>query len=235
MRNTTSGKSKRLFQRGFLVGALAAVSLVAAPASAAIITLDLTTDVFAGSVDSITDAGGFTGERWFSAPLSFTPITIDQGDQLNLNVLFSSGQGIELASGDFFSGNENIGFLERPVSGISLQGASTLNSFAGLFGDLDAVLPLTTNFSTSGQLSGTIVKDLTDTAFSYGGFSISTTYNVLTGGPATISSLKLFAAADDITLLRVAVTEPASLALMSLGLAGVAFSRRRRAKKPATH
>lgn len=228
MHDTTPDKSPSSLIHRFLHVTLLVFGLSSAPASAAIITLDLTTDIFAGTVTNIVDVGGFAGERWESASLGFTPITINQGDQLNLNVLFSAGQNMELASGSYNSGREYVGFHKVPISSISLQAASTLTSFSGLTGDLDVALPFTSTFSGGNQLAGIAVSDMTDTAISFAGFSLSTTYTVLTGAPVTISDLNLFAAAEDITLSTVLIPEPGTLALLIPGLLGAMRVSRRR-------
>ncbi len=197
-------------------------------AAASVITLDLTADLFAGTITSITDVNNFSGEGWESASLSFAPITLNEGDQLNLNVLFAAGQSMTLASGNYDSGKEYVGFRNRPQPAISaLQAVSTLSSLSAVSGNLDASLPITSSFTTSNQLTGIAVGNYTDTAVSFGGFSLNTVYNTLTGAPVTLSSLELFAAAEDITLSRTSIPEPGTSALLLLGLLGVIGAGRR--------
>ena len=217
-------------RQAFQYGILLSTGLFCTSVYPAVFTLGLTADIFSGTITNSTDVDGNVGKVWRSAPLSFSPITIDQGDQLTLNVQFLADQSIEMISGAWFSGNEEIDFIAGPIAGISVAGSSTLNSFSGFSGSLIVTLPVSTSFSTSGQLAGTITRNLTDTAFSFQGFSLDTTYTTLTGGPVTISSLDLAVAASDIGLNDTVVPVPAALWLFGSGLIGlIAVARRSQA------
>ena len=215
--NMTANRKGNSIQRFLQLVLLLVTGFVYAPLYAAVFTLDLTTNIFSGTVQNSTDAGGNVGKRWTSTPFSFSPVTLDQGDQLTLNIQFVADQSIEMISGAWFSGNENIAFLDGTFTGISVAGSSTLDSFVGLAGTLDAVLPVSTSFSSGNRIAGSIVNNLTDTALSFQGLSLNTNYTTLTGGPVTISSLELLVAADDIAL-NGTVPVPAAVWLFGSGL-----------------
>jgi hypothetical protein len=218
---------QRFWRSSFLLAAVLFIAIFSGDAQAVVIDLSLTTEPSLGTISTVVDVNGFSGELWTSEVIGFAPTTVDQGDQINLVVHFTGSQALQLTSGDFFFGNEEIDFVIRPLPGISVAGTSTLDALFGVGGDLDLALPFVQGFTTGGQLAGTATTDFTDTAFSFQGFSLATTYTLLTGGPVNVSSLELVAAADQVRIVQ--VPEPSMLALFVVALAAV--GRRSNARK----
>jgi hypothetical protein len=218
--------------RGFVLCLAAMMALVTwfAPGAARgnSFVLDLSTDPTLGVFQNVLDASNNPGVIWTSAPIAFDPIVVDQGDIITLKVTLTGGQSLELQSGAFFSGNEEISFTLLPLApGTTLSASSTLTALSGVAGNLDATLPITTNFTTIGQIGGTAVADMTQTAFQFNDFQMETTLTSLTGGPVTLSSASVIAAASAVTL----VPEPASAFLVAGGLMLLGSRRTRRSPR----
>jgi hypothetical protein len=189
-------------------------------ARAASFTLTLTTDPSLGTIADVLDASNNPGQVWTSAEIAFAPIQLDQGDDLTLNITLSGGLSIELESGAFFSGIEEVSFTLLPLApGTAVSASSSLTSFSGLAGDLDLAFPINDVFSAVGQIGGVVAEDMTDTSFRFGGFEMVTTYTSLTGGPVTVSSVELIAAATVVNL----VPEPSAALLLLGGLLAMAW------------
>ena len=193
-------------------------------AQATSFVLDLTTDPSAGTIQTDVDASNNVGHVWRSAEIPITPIMMNQGDDITVNVTFSGGQSLQLHSGAWFSGNEEVAFTLHPLAqGTSISESTTLTSFTGVGGALDAVLPLTSLGTAINQISGDVVADMTSTSFQFAGFSMHTTYTSLTGGPVSLSSIQLLAGATDVAV----VPEPSVAALLITGLTVLARLPRR--------
>ena len=185
-------------------------------AQATSFVLDLTTDPSAGTIQTDVDASNNVGHEWRSVDIPITPIMVNQGDDVTVNVTFSGGQSLQLHSGAWLSGNELMAFTLHPLApGTSITETTTLSSFSGVGGALDAVLPITSVGGTAiNQISGDVFADLTGTSFQFDGFSMHTTYTSLTGGPVTLSSIQLLAGANDVAV----VPEPSVAVLLITGL-----------------
>jgi hypothetical protein len=199
---------------------------LAAPADSAQATsfvLNLTTDPSLGTIQNDVDVSNNVGQVWKSTEISINQITMNQGDDITVNVTFLGGQSIQLQSGAWFSGNEELGFTLHPLApGTTISESSSLTSLTAV-GDLDAVLPITVNGTAVDQISGDVTEDLTDTSFQFSGFSLQTTFTSLTGGPVTLSSVQLLAAANNVAV----VPEPSAAVLLGAGLLALARLRTR--------
>ncbi len=223
----TRGDSARMAGWSLLASTLVVACVTAiggGPARAASFSLNLTTDPSLGTIANVVDANSNPGQRWTSVSIAFDPIMLDQGDSVSLSIVFSDALSVVMQSGAFSSGNENIAFRFLPLApATSLVGILDLNSFTNPTGDLDATLPISGGFSTSNQITGSITRDLTDTAFGFEGVQMDATYTTLTGGPVTVSSIELSAQAAGI----VVVPEPSTALLLTLGLVGLVMRRTR--------
>src|SRR5262249_11832431 len=120
------------------------VAGLADSAEATSFVLNLTTAPSAGTIQTDVDVSNNVGHVWRSTEISIAPIMMDQGDDITVNVTFSGGQSLQLHSGAWFSGNEEVGFTLHPLAqGTSISESTTLTSLSGVGGALDAVLPLT--------------------------------------------------------------------------------------------
>ena len=183
--------------------------------------LNLTPDPSLGTIQNDVDVSNNVGQVWRSAVIPINPIMMNQGDDITVNVTFSGGQSIQLQSGVWFSGNEELGFTLLPLApGTSITESSTLTSLTAA-GDLDAVLPITDIATAVGQISGDVTEDMTNTSFQFSSFSLQTTFTSLTGGPVSLSNVQLLAAANNVAV----VPEPSTAALLGAGLLALARLR----------
>ena len=190
--------------------------------------LNLTPDPSLGTIQNDTDVNNNVGQVWRSAVIPINPIMMNQGDDITVNVTFSGGLSIQLQSGAWFSGNEELGFLLLPLApGTGITESSTLSSLAAA-GDLDAVLPITDSGTAINQISGDVTEDMTDTSFQFSGFSLQTTFTSLTGGPVSLSNVQLLAAANNVAV----VPEPSAAVLLGAGLLTLAAGGTRRRRRP---
>lgn len=208
-----------------LAGSVLALSTVTASA----VPIDLGTlsvDVTQGTFTNVVDAGGESGVRWDSDFVSFSPITINDGDSLNVGFEFLAGQTLELISGAYARGSEIFQYRE-PGSSVS-NSATTTVSFTGVEGDLNAPGEFTTTGS-AGFINGTVGANATDTSFAFHDIHFLTDFfNFPSGESAEVSQFRLRITATDINA-HVSAPEPSILALISLGLVGLGFSRRKKA------
>jgi hypothetical protein len=185
-------------------------------------TLNLTTNPSLGTIQDINDVSNNPGKEWTSEQLAFSPIALNQGDDVTVNVSFSGGLALQLQSGAFFSGNEELGFILQPLApGTSIAESSTLTSLTGVVGDLDAILPITASGTAINQISGDLAVNLTNTSLQFNGFQIHTTYTSLTGGPVTVSGVRLLAVGTNVAI----VPEPSTALLLAAGLVALARLR----------
>jgi hypothetical protein len=191
-------------------------------ARAASFPLNLTTDPSLGTIQSIVDASNNPGKQWTSAAIAFPSITLNQGDDVTVNISFSGGLALLLQGGAFFSGNQILGFTLQPLApGTTIGASSTLTSLTGVVGSLDATLPITNMSTSAGRIGGTILATLTNTSVQFNGFEIHTTYTSLTGGPVTLSGVQLDVEATNVAI----VPEPSTVLLLSTGVVGLAVRR----------
>ncbi len=161
--------------------------------------LDLTTDPALGTIHDTADVSLHIGQVWVSAEIPFAPITLNQGDDVTVNVTFSGGNSLGLQSGDFFSGNEELAFILHPLApGTTIDESSVLTSLTVVSGTLVEMLPFTGSGTAVGQISGDVTRDMTIVSFAFSGFTIHTTFTSLTGGPVMLSSAQLLAAANNV-------------------------------------
>lgn len=215
--------SKKLMR--LLAGSVLALS--ASTASAVPIDIGtLSLDVTQGTFTNVVDASGESGVYWNSDFVTFAPITINEGDTLNVGFEFLAGQTLELISGAYNRGREIFQYRELGFS-ITNSMTSTV-SFTGVEGDLNSPGAFTTT-GTASFINGTVSANTTDTSFAFHDIHFLTDYfNLTPGESAEVSYFQLRVVATDVNA-HVGVPEPSILALMSLGLAGLGFSRRKKA------
>ena len=201
----------------------ASVAVAASSARGASFVVNVTADPSLGTIATDIDVSSNAGQVWTSAAIAIGPLTLNQGDDITVNVTFSGGLALQLQSGAYNSGLEEIDFTLLPLApGTTVSASSTLSVLSGVAGDFDATIPITDTFTAIDRLGGTIAEDLTDTSFQYAGWTMQTTYTSLTGGPVTISSIQLVSAATTVSV----VPEPSTAALLVAGLVALARVRK---------
>ena len=212
-------RARRL--NGLLLLCLAAL---ADRAQATSFVLNVTTDPSTGTIQNDVDVSNNVGQVWKSTVIPINPIMVNQGDDIIVNATFSGGKSIQLQSGAWFSGNEELAFTLLPLApGTTISESSQLTLLTGVTGVLDAVLPVNSSGTAIDEIAGDVTANLTNTSFQFSGFSLHTTFTSLTGGPVTLSSVQLLAAATNTAV----VPEPSVAVLLGAGLVVLARLRRR--------
>lgn len=211
-------------QMRFLAGSVLALSMCTASA----IPIDIGTlslDVTQGTFTNVVDAAGESGVRWDSGFVTFNPITINDGDTLKVGFEFLTGQTLELIGGAYNNGREIFQFRE-PTFSITNSSTTTV-SFTGIEGDLNSP-GVFTSTGTASFINGTVSANATDTSFAFHDIHFMTDFSNLPAGASTeVSQFQIRITATDINA-HASVPEPSILALMSLGLAGLGFSYRKK-------
>lgn len=199
---------------------------MADPAAALVINRTATVDLAAYGLPSSTMATAVT------SPLN-AAATLNQDDTLIVTATFANGEALKWTdiAGD---SDEFIHLLLRdgPDFVGALGYAATL-TFNGVSGDL---LENGLSSTFSGALSGFFIRNLTDSMFSFTGFTIETTITN-NADPIMVDGLSINArlnggtqTGDVFTRVPAGMPEPGTLALFGLGLTGLATVRRRRAR-----
>ncbi len=212
--------NKRL--KNILAGTVMVLS--ASTTSAAVIDMGtLSLDVTRGTFVDVVDYYGESGVYWYSDIVAFEPITVNEGDILNVDFEFLAGQSLELINGTYNLGRE-IAQYRQGTPPIANRNTSTA-SFTGVEGDLNSP-GIFTSTSLGSFFNGTVNDNMTDTSFAFHDIHFQTDYFSLPDGAAEVSFFQLVVAANDINTY-VSVPEPASLALLAIGLAGFGFVGKR--------
>lgn len=183
-------------------------------------------DVNEGTFFDVVDYWGESGVRWESSFITFDPITINNGDTLEVGFEFLAGQSLELVNGDYNQGREIAQYREPLNSNTNWSDSSI--AFTGVEGDLYSPDDFS-GIGTASFINGTIVGNMTDTAFSFHDIHFLTEFSDFPGGQSNeISSFQIRLIATDI-IAHSSVPEPSILVLMGLGLAGLGFSHRKKA------
>ena len=172
-------------------------------------------------------SGSLPGSSFGTDPATFAPATLGVGDQLVLDMAFAGGSSLQVA--------EDGGATEFLQWQLGFTGPNGIwdstFTFTGVSGSL-----LTHSFSAgfSGSWGPFPVDNLTDSAFSFSGTTLTVDISSLTAGPSvTFESVRLLGNSSDFSVLT-AVPAPATLPLVGAGLLALACARRRRSGSRAT-
>ena len=179
-------------------------------ANAALVSIDTTHDLLAGQISALDNG----------------PVSIANGDHVELSVSFRNGLALTIGDGgEFFGGwlaagdnnssftinNASIEFLGFSQSG----GAASLYNVGTQAGGLAHLGPLLSDFLSAGQ------------SITFSGYRVSYDVQNIDQSPHDYSSLWATRGGTNVSVGPATVPEPASLALLGLGLAGLAYSRRK--------
>lgn len=191
--------------------------------------------VSGGTFQIREDSEGNTGTT-FEFTTSVSPFELTAGDEIRTHVVFAKPLEVtDTGNGAWVVGpyrNREVVVvrycLADPASSVHIGASSAVDIRGHGSLDIDTVMM---EVSTSGPCSEFVwsfVDDLTRTSFVLNGLDIDTTigsFDFLKGTNNTYASVFVGLAAGDIDY---AVEEPSIITLMSLGLAALALTRRRR-------
>jgi hypothetical protein len=179
-------------------------------------------------IENINTSPFCCGYEWTHAFGSFSPITAQNGDTINLSFSFTENEALQLSGS---TGQGFIFYLYPHVGSVSTQTAGTI-TLTNYLGDVDqtsATQGVTNSFT---QFISHIYANFTDTTFSLLSASVSLT--LLSGAPTpiTFNQVLFRPYASDVNVGPVPL--PAALPLFGagLGLLGAAswWKRRRGAR-----
>ena len=197
--------------------------LAATPATADFIERDFTIEL--GTITATGSGDVLSGIALF---FSDNPFTLSVGDTLIANFVFDTRQRVQV----FDMGDPTIeiitgGFFTALGDPSPQSIVSTILGFTGVRGNANSG-PFSEVTGNGGGLGVVSFGNFTDTQFSFTGFRFQTTIlSSLYGYPATFESYSgMQLNADRIRILP--VPEPSTLALVGIGLLGMAMTRRRK-------
>ena len=201
--------------------------LAATPSHAIIVERNFSLDL-----DPSQLFNGGLGASWFSGSVTFAPLTLNVGDTARINVAFENGEQLQISDDDNLLaaiGNLNVVGGSGSINVISDMEVL----FTGTTGDV--LNPLMSGVAPSGSgpnaLSSIESGNITNSVFSAQGLRIDFEVVSATAGiPEEFNNmtLSLFRAAT-MQINSANIPEPTTLALFGLGLAGLAYTRRRKA------
>lgn len=210
--------------RSILLPLAGLVLAASQPASAAVITLNLTGNPAGLTTNSFTFGPNtyHTGELVLDP---FDPVTIAQGDTLEITLALTGGLTVPGSGEQLFGLNLWQGAYGSPAGSPQTGGTLTFSYSMGPTG-----LPSNIQGGGCGNCLTAIGGQVPGAAFTFDGLSVMQTIDVL-DDPFTIDNATFTYQLRDVA--TAAVPEPSTWAMMMLGMFAIGCSMRRKRRQPA--